>query len=66
MITLKIRYLLDKVVNPSTEEGNIIFAVLLIAFTTFELTGFFIDNGIAKRSTFEGKAYIITHTMEQL
>jgi two-component system LytT family response regulator len=33
---------------------------------TSELTGFFIDQGMVKGLTFDGKAYVITHTMEQL
>ncbi len=38
----------------------------LYPISTSDLAGFFIDNGIVKGSTFEGKSYIITHTMEQL
>ena len=38
----------------------------LYPISTSDLAGFFIDNGIIKGSTFEGKSYIITHTMEQL
>lgn len=38
----------------------------LYPIATSELAGFFIDNGIIKGLTFENKAYVITHTMEQL
>lgn len=38
----------------------------LYPVATSELAGFFIDQGMVKGLTFEGKAYVITHTMEQL
>lgn len=38
----------------------------LYPVATSELAGFYIDNGMVKGLTFEGKAYVITHTMEQL
>ena len=38
----------------------------LYPVATSELAGFFIDQGMVKGLSFEGKAYVITHTMEQL
>lgn len=38
----------------------------LYPVATSELAGFYIDSGMVKGLTFEGKAYVITHTMEQL
>jgi len=38
----------------------------LYPVATSELAGFFIDQGMVKGLTFDGKAYVITHTMEQL
>jgi len=38
----------------------------LYPVATSELAGFFIDQGLVKGLTFEGKTYVITHTMEQL
>lgn len=38
----------------------------LYPLATSELAGFYIDQGMVKGHTFDGKTYVITHTMEQL